>query len=47
MEQLEEHLGSLDMELTANDLEACDDVWRRLRPRPAMFYARGYGIDFK
>ncbi|MBN1319471.1 MAG: aldo/keto reductase [Thermoleophilia bacterium] len=45
--QLEENLGSLDMELSAEDLEACDDVWRQLRPAPVMFYARGYGIDFK
>jgi len=45
--QLEEDLGSLDMELSPEDLEACDDVWRELRPAPAMFYARGYGIDFK
>jgi aryl-alcohol dehydrogenase-like predicted oxidoreductase len=47
VEQLEENLSSLDLRLTADDLEACDEVWRRLRPTPAMFYARGYGIDFK
>ena len=28
------------------DVEACDGVWRELRPAPVMFYARGYGIDF-
>ncbi len=46
-EQLEENLGALDLELSADDLEACDEVWRRLRPTPTMFYARGYGIEFK
>ncbi len=45
--QLEENLGSLDMTLSAGDLEACDEVWRMLTPAPTMFYARGYGIDFK
>lgn len=46
VEQLEENLGALDLELTAGDLTACDEVWQALRPPPAMFYARGYGIDF-
>jgi aryl-alcohol dehydrogenase-like predicted oxidoreductase len=45
--QLEENLGCLDLEVTVEDLDACDDVWRALRPAPTMFYARGYGIDFK
>ena len=45
--QLEENLGALDMELNAEDLRACDEVWRTLRPSPTMFYARGYGIEFK
>ena len=45
--QLEENLGSLDLELNAGDLQACDEVWHALRPTPSMFYARGYGIDFK
>jgi aryl-alcohol dehydrogenase-like predicted oxidoreductase len=47
VEQLEENLGSLDMELSADDLKACDEVWQKLRPAPTMFYARGYGIEFK
>jgi aryl-alcohol dehydrogenase-like predicted oxidoreductase len=47
LEQLEENLGSLDFEVTVDDLEACDGVWQALRPAPTMFYARGYGIDFK
>ena len=46
VEQLEENLGSLELELSTADLEACDEVWRALRPPPIMFYARGYGIDF-
>lgn len=45
--QLEENLGALELELSPDDLEACDEVWRTLRPPPTMFYARGYGIDFK
>jgi len=47
LEQLEENLGCLDIELTTEDLRACDEVWQQLRPAPVMFYARGYGIDFK
>jgi aryl-alcohol dehydrogenase-like predicted oxidoreductase len=47
IEQLEENLGALDMGLSPDDLKACDAVWQRLRPSPTMFYARGYGIDFK
>ncbi len=46
VEQLEENLGALELELSADDLAACDDVWKALRPPPTMFYARGYGIDF-
>ncbi len=47
VEQLEENLGSLAMELSGADLEACDDVWQSFRPAPTMFYARGYGISFE
>jgi len=47
LEQLEENLGALDLELDTDDLQACDEVWQQLRPTHAMFYARGYGIDFK
>jgi 1-deoxyxylulose-5-phosphate synthase len=47
VEQLEENLGALDMQLTAEDVEACDQVWRTLKPNPTMFYARGYGIEFR
>ena len=32
--------------LTAEDLAACNEVWKALHPPPTMFYARGYGIDF-
>jgi 1-deoxyxylulose-5-phosphate synthase len=47
VKQLEENLGSLDIELSTEDLKACDEVWQTLRPTPTMFYARGYGIEFK
>lgn len=47
LEQWGENLGALDVELSPEDLAACDEVWQRLRPTPVMFYARGYGIDFK
>lgn len=47
VEQLEENLGALDFELSAEELKACDEVWQTLRPKPVMFYARGYGIDFQ
>ncbi|MCX8032247.1 MAG: aldo/keto reductase [Thermoleophilia bacterium] len=46
VEQLEQNLRCLSVDITAEDLEACDRVWRELRPLPAMFYARGYGISF-
>jgi aryl-alcohol dehydrogenase-like predicted oxidoreductase len=46
VEQLEENLGALELELSADDLTACDEVWRMLMPKPTMFYARGYGIEF-
>jgi 1-deoxyxylulose-5-phosphate synthase len=45
--QLEENLSSLDTDMSADELRACDEVWQKLRPTPAMFYARGYGITFK
>jgi aryl-alcohol dehydrogenase-like predicted oxidoreductase len=47
LEQLEENLAALDVPLTDADFDVCDDIWRTLRPAPTMFYARGYGIDFK
>jgi aryl-alcohol dehydrogenase-like predicted oxidoreductase len=46
-QQLDENLGALEMRLSQDDLAACDQVWRQLRPAPTMFYARGYGIEFK
>jgi hypothetical protein len=46
VEQLDENLGSLELELSADDLRDCDEVWRMLMPKPTMFYARGYGIEF-
>lgn len=46
LEQLDENLGALDLELTEEDLAACDEVWHALHPPRTMFYARGYGIDF-
>ena len=47
VEQLEENLGALELQLSCDDLKACDEVWQRLRPAPTMFYARGYGINFE
>lgn len=47
LRQLEDNLSALDMTLSKDDLHACDEVWRTLRPAPIMFYARGYGIEFK
>ena len=47
VEQLEENLGALAVELSPDDLKTCEDIWQALRPTPTMFYARGFGIDFK
>ena len=44
VKQLEENLGAADIKLSAEELAACDEVWQKLRPKPAMFYARGYGF---
>jgi aryl-alcohol dehydrogenase (NADP+) len=37
--QLEENLGALDVKLTPEELSACDEVWRELRPL-RFFYGR-------
>jgi aryl-alcohol dehydrogenase-like predicted oxidoreductase len=42
--QLEENLGATQVKLSAEELTACDEVWQTLRPKPSMFYARGYGF---
>jgi aryl-alcohol dehydrogenase-like predicted oxidoreductase len=47
VEQLGENLGALSIEMTSDELGACDEVWQALRPTPTMFYARGYGISFE
>lgn len=47
VEQLDENLGALDLRPGDEEMEACDGVWTTIRPVPAMFYARGYGISFE
>ncbi len=37
--QLEENLGALEVKLTPEETQACDDVWLELRP-PRFFYGR-------
>ncbi len=44
VKQLEENLGAIDIKLSKEELASCDEVWQDLRPRPSMFYARGYGF---
>ena len=39
IQQLEQNLGAVDVKLTPEELSACDDVWRRLRPL-RFFYGR-------
>ena len=39
IKQLDENLGAVEVKLTAEELNACDDVWRELRP-PRFFYGR-------
>lgn len=36
---LEENMGATELKLTEEELKACDDVWRELRP-PRFFYGR-------
>lgn len=38
IKQLEENLGAVDIELSAEELAACDEIWRQLRPI-RFFYA--------
>jgi 1-deoxyxylulose-5-phosphate synthase len=45
VKQLEENLGAAQVKLTPEELSACDAVWQALRPKPSMFYARGYGYN--
>lgn len=37
--QLEENLAAVDLELTEEELKACDDVWHKIRP-PRFLYGR-------
>jgi len=39
VEQLEQNLGAVEIELSPQELDACDEVWRELRP-PRFFYGR-------
>jgi aryl-alcohol dehydrogenase-like predicted oxidoreductase len=39
MAQLEENLGAVDVKLSREEMEACDEVWKMLRP-PRLFYGR-------
>jgi aryl-alcohol dehydrogenase-like predicted oxidoreductase len=39
LKQLEENLGATEVELTEEELKACDDVWQHLRPI-RFFYGR-------
>ncbi|MFC1819929.1 aldo/keto reductase [Thermodesulfobacteriota bacterium] len=38
-EQLEENLGAIEIKLSEEELQACDEVWQMFRP-PRYFYAR-------
>jgi aryl-alcohol dehydrogenase-like predicted oxidoreductase len=44
VKQLEQNLGSIEVKLSPEELSGCDEVWQKLRPKPSMFYARGYGF---
>jgi aryl-alcohol dehydrogenase-like predicted oxidoreductase len=37
--QLEENLSAVDIKLSKEEMEACDEVWKMLRP-PRLFYGR-------
>ena len=39
MKQLKENIGALDLKLTAEEMENCDQVWAELRP-PRVFYGK-------
>jgi aryl-alcohol dehydrogenase-like predicted oxidoreductase len=39
MGQLEENLGAVEIKLSREEMEACDEVWHMLRP-PRLFYGR-------
>jgi aryl-alcohol dehydrogenase-like predicted oxidoreductase len=39
MAQLEENLGAVDIKLSKEEMDACDQVWHMLRP-PRLFYGR-------
>lgn len=43
--QVEENAKGVDVTLSEEELAACDEVWKKLSPRPGMIYARG--PDFK
>jgi len=37
--KLEENIGALELKLTAAEINACDEVWKELRP-PRIFYGQ-------
>jgi L-glyceraldehyde 3-phosphate reductase len=37
IKQLEENIGAVELTLTEEELNACDEVWHQLRP-PRFFY---------
>ena len=39
VEQLEQNMGAVDLRLSQEELEACDEVWHSLHP-PRLFYGR-------
>ena len=40
VKQLEENLGATEINLSKEELAACDEVWQKLSPRPKLFYGR-------
>ena len=38
--QLEENLEAVELSLSQEELDACDEVWQQLSPRPKLFYGR-------
>ena len=39
-EQLAENLGAIELNLSPEELTACDELWQKLSPRPRLFYGR-------
>ena len=40
LKQLEENLGAAEVNLSEEELAACDGVWQKLSPRPKVFYGK-------